>query len=75
LKVYYQSRVVVGEYIADLVVEDKVIIELKAIETLKKVHFAQLMHYLKTTNFKLGLISNFGNSKLEFHRVILERGR
>lgn len=75
LKVYYQSNTVVGEYVADLVVEDKVIIELKAVETLQKVHFAQLMNYLKTTNFKLGLIINFGQSKLEFRRVILERAR
>lgn len=71
LKVYFENNVVVGEYFADLVVEDKIIIEVKAVENLEKIHYAQLKHYLKATRFRLGLLINFGNPKLEFKRVIL----
>jgi GxxExxY protein len=71
LKVYFEDGVVVGEYFADLIVEDKILIELKTVEKLDKIHFAQLKNYLKTTQFKLGLLINFGKSILEFKRVIL----
>ena len=71
LKVYFENNVVVGEYFADLVVEDKIIIELKTVEDLAKIHYAQLKHYLKATRFRLGLLINFGKPRLEFKRVIL----
>jgi len=71
LKVYFENKVIVGEYFADLVVENKIIIELKAVENLEKIHFAQLKHYLKTTGFRLGILINFGRTKLEFKRVVL----
>ena len=71
LKVYFEDNVVVGQYFADLVVENKIIIELKTVENLEKIHYAQLKHYLKTTRFRLGLLINFGKPKLEFRRVIL----
>lgn len=71
LKVYFEDKVVVGEYFADLVVESKIIVELKTTERLDKIHYAQLKNYLKTTGFRLGLLINFGKSKLEFKRVIL----
>ena len=71
LKVYFENNVVVGEYFADLVVENKIIIELKTVENFEKVHYAQLKHYLKATKFRLGLLINFGKSKMEFKRVIL----
>ena len=71
LKVYFEDNVVVGEYFADLVVEDKIIIELKAIESLNRIHFAQVKNYLKATKFKLGLLINFGKPILEFKRIIL----
>lgn len=71
LKVYFEDNVVVGEYIADLVVENKIIVEIKAISELDKIHYAQLKHYLKTTGYRLGLLINFGKPMLEFKRVIL----
>jgi GxxExxY protein len=72
LKVFFESNIIVGEYVADVVVERKIIIELKAIENLDKMHFAQLKNYLKATRFKLGLLINFGKTTLEFKPVILE---
>ena len=71
LKVYFENNVIVGEYFADLVFEDKIIIELKAIESLNKIHYAQVKNYLKATKFKLGILINFGKSILEFKRIIL----
>ena len=53
LKVYFEDNVIVGEYIADIVVDGKVIIEVKTVEQLNKIHFAQLMNYLRTTRFHL----------------------
>ena len=60
-----------GEYFADLVVEDKIIIELKTVENLDKIHFAQVKNYIKATEFKLGLLINFGKTVLEFKRIIV----
>lgn len=67
LKVYVQQPIdvfyktnLVGEYYADIIVDDKVIIELKAIETLRDVHGNQLVNYLKATDIEIGLLLNFG---------------
>jgi GxxExxY protein len=62
---------VVGEYFADIVVEDKVIVELKTVDALQKIHEAQLLHYLKATGYKVGLLINFGAEKAEIKRFIL----
>ena len=59
----------VGEFFADLLVDRKVIIELKAVKSLLAEHQAQLINYLKTTELEVGLLINFGNPKLEFKRV------
>ena len=61
----------VGEYIADLLVEDKVIVELKTVEKLTKFHEAQLLNYLKATGIKVGLLVNFQNEKAEIKRMVL----
>jgi len=66
--VYYDG-VVVGKYCAALVVEEVVIVELKAVGRIEDVHLAQCLNYLKATRLKLGLILNFGKSKLEIKRV------
>lgn len=50
----------VGEYFADLVVEDKVIVELKSAQALTDTHEAQLLNYLKATEYEVGLLLNFG---------------
>ena len=70
IKVTYKDMVV-GEYFADIVVENKIIIELKAVEALKKIHTAQLLNYLKATNLKYGLLINFTYPKAEIKRFIL----
>ena len=61
----------VGEYIADMVVEESVIIEIKAIEALQKVHEAQILNYLKATGYKIGLLVNFTHPKAVIKRFIL----
>jgi GxxExxY protein len=68
IKVYFKNQLV-GEYYADLLVEDKVIVELKACELLMNVHVAQLMNYLKATEVEVGLVLNFGEDP-EFKRII-----
>ncbi len=60
---------VVGEYYADLLVENKVIVELKAVKALAPEHQAQLINYLKATGVEVGLLINFGNPKLEYRRL------
>jgi GxxExxY protein len=64
--------VAVGEYVADLVVEGTVIVELKASKTLDPVHTAQCINYLKATGLRLCLLLNFGKPRLEIHRVAHE---
>jgi len=66
--VYYDKQIV-GEYFADILVNDSIILELKAIETLNIVHAHQLTNYLKATNIEVGLLLNFGK-KAQFKRVI-----
>jgi GxxExxY protein len=60
-------------YIADIVAYSKIILELKAIEKLTSTEDAQLLNYLKATGFKLGLLINFGSTKLEWKRRILTK--
>lgn len=61
IQVYYQGEVV-GDFVPDLLVEDRLIVELKAIETLTKLHEAQLVNYLTATGVDIGLLINFGKS-------------
>jgi GxxExxY protein len=60
----------VGEYFADLIVEGKVIIELKTVDKLDKIHEAQVMNYLKATSVPVGLLVNFKHSKAEIKRIV-----
>jgi GxxExxY protein len=68
IKVYYHEQMV-GEYFADLIVDECVIIELKAAETLVEEHEFQLINYLKATEIEVGLLLNFGK-KPQFKRKI-----
>lgn len=61
----------VGEYLADIIVESKVILELKAVENLKPVHTAQLLNYMKACDYRYGLLINFGHPKATIKRFIL----
>lgn len=73
ITIYYDG-LVVGEYYADLVINDLVIVELKTAEEIAKAHEAQLVHYLKATGIEVGLVLNFG-PKAEFKRKILSNAR
>lgn len=70
IPVFYK-RQPVGEYVADLVVEDSVIIELKTVERLEKIHEAQLLNYLKATGIQVGILVNFKQQKAEIKRFVL----
>ncbi len=61
----------VGEYLADIIVERKVILELKAIENLKSVHTAQLLNYMKACDYRYGLLVNFTYPKATIKRFVL----
>ena len=71
IKVYYKNEVV-GEYTADILVEEKVILELKTVEKLEKIHEAQLLNYLKATGIHVGLLVNFKHTKAEIKRMVLD---
>ena len=73
IKVYYDDQIV-GEYFADIIVENKIILELKASEHIAKEHEYQLINYLKATDLEVGLILNFGK-KPEFKRKIVTNNR
>jgi GxxExxY protein len=70
IMVYYDG-VLVGEYAADLLVANSVIVELKAVKAFDEVHMAQCLNYLKATGLKVCLLVNFGKPKLDFKRVVL----
>ena len=69
ISVFYKGKNV-GEFYADLYVEDYVLVELKAVKQLTEIHQAQLMNYLKATNKKLGLLINFGAPKVQIKRIV-----
>jgi GxxExxY protein len=73
IKVYY-AGVVVGEYYADLLVADAVIVEIKAARALLAEHEAQLLNYLKATPYEVGLLLNFG-PKPEIKRKVYDNER
>jgi len=73
IKVYYQNQLV-GNYKADLIVNDTIILELKAVEFLVEEHELQLINYLKATNIEIGLLLNFGK-KPEIRRKIFTNDR
>ena len=70
IKVYYKENVV-GEYIADILVEETVIVELKTVEKLEKLHEAQLLNYLKGTGMQVGLLVNMKSQTVDIRRLVL----
>ncbi len=68
--IVYKGKTV-GEYIPDLLVYDKIVVEIKTIEIITNRERSQVLNYLKATGLKLGIILNFGNSKLEWERLVL----
>ena len=71
IKISYEGQIV-GDYIADIIVENKVILELKAVKEIHPKHEAQLVNYLKATGIEIGLLINFGES-VEVKRKILDK--
>jgi len=70
VQVKYEG-VVVGEFIADVLVQDEVLVELKAVKALDEIHLAQCLNYLKATGLHVCLLINFGNPNIEIKRVVL----
>jgi len=70
IAIYYESQEV-GRHRSDIIVEAKVIIELKTVDELCKAHYAQLRSCLKATNIRVGILVNFAKEKADFRRVEL----
>jgi GxxExxY protein len=71
IKVYYKSKIV-GDYIADMIVEESVIIEIKADKDFNPIHEVQLINYLKATGIEIGLLINFGRS-VDIRRKVFQK--
>ncbi|MCW3130668.1 MAG: GxxExxY protein [Methanophagales archaeon] len=71
LDIYYKDLLIPRKYKPDLIVENKVIVEIKATSGLTEVEEAQLLNYLKATKMRVGLLLNFGSKSLEVKRRIL----
>jgi len=68
--VYFQGKVI-GQYFADILVDNKLILELKTTDVITNVHIAQVLNYQRATGLKLGLILNFGKPRFEYKRLVL----
>jgi GxxExxY protein len=68
IEIKYRNEVV-GDYVADLLVEDKILVELKAVKEFEEIHIAQCLNYLKATGFRICLLMNFGRPELQFRRI------
>ena len=69
LPVYYKQRLI-GKKRVDIFVENKVLVELKAIAEFEKIHFNQVINYLKVFNIEVGLLINFGTASLQVKRFV-----
>lgn len=65
----------IGEHRLDLLVEDRVVVELKAVESLARIHYAQVRSYLRATDLRVGLLLNFDGATLEVRRILNPDGR
>ncbi len=69
LQVRYDD-IIVGDYCADLLIENRVLVELKAVRAFDDIHLAQCLNYLKATNLSVCLLINFGKPKVEVKRIV-----
>jgi len=69
IKVSFEGEII-GEYLSDILVEDKIALELKCCENITDVHRAQTLNYLKATGLRVAIILNFSKTKLEYERLI-----
>ena len=67
-----EDGTIVGDYVADLIIDGCVLIEVKAVKSLADEHVAQVLNYLKVTGVRVGLLINFGAPALEFRRFVLD---
>jgi len=74
IKVYYESEMV-GDYFADLLINDLVIVELKAAENICEEHEAQLLNYLKATDVEVGLLLNFGKTPEVRRKIFMNKNK
>jgi GxxExxY protein len=74
LKVYDVDGTAIGDYLADLFIDDRLIIELKATRALIDEHVAQMLGYLKASRIEHGLLINFGSYRFEIRKFVLSRG-
>lgn len=72
VNVFYKGKPLTKNFKPDIIVYEKIILELKAVKTLNELHRQQVLNYLKATGFKLGILINFGaEHKLEYERIVL----
>lgn len=69
IEVQYKE-ILVSKFLTDLLVEGRVLVELKTVRALDEIHFAQCLNYLKATNLNVCLLINFGNPKVKFKRIV-----
>jgi GxxExxY protein len=75
LQIFYKNRLLSKYYVADFVCYEKIVVEVKSVSSLLDEHKAQVINYLKAVRFQLGLLVNFGRSKLEYKRIICQEPR
>ena len=73
LAISYDGKILKKQYVADFTCCDKIIVEIKAVKEFDSIHEAQVFNYLKATGYKLGLLVNFGDTSLEYKRIIKEK--
>jgi GxxExxY protein len=71
LEIYYKKHLLIKRYHADFLCFNEIIVELKALDSIIPEHTAQVLNYLKATGKRVGLIVNFGTTKLQYKRIIL----
>jgi GxxExxY protein len=74
LKVHDQDGTVIGDYYADLVVEDRLVVELKAAQKIADEHVAQILGYLKASRTEHGLLINFGSYRFQIRKYVMSQG-
>jgi len=75
LKVYDEDAKVIGEYFADLLIDGRLIVELKAAKTIADEHVAQTLGYLKASRIEHGVLINFGSYRFQIRKYVLSQGK
>lgn len=75
LKVYDEDGTEIGDYVADLLVDGRLIVELKAAKTIADEHVAQMLGYLKASRVEHGLLINFGSYRFQIRKYVLSQGK